>query len=151
MTNQMTGLRTRILLIDDSFSDALFVQEALKESKLSNNIDVMRDGFEALAFLRQEGKYKNAVHPDLILLDLNLPRMSGLEILAEIKSDNALKLIPVIMLSSSQAEDDILQSYNLYANAYVTKPVNFEQFITVIKSIQGFWIEIVKLPPDQKE
>ena len=143
--------QTKILLIDDSAGDVHFTREALRESKLSNHMDVVNDGMEALAFLRREGPYKDAVHPDLILLDLNLPRKGGLEILAEIRADDALKLIPVIILTDSEAEQDIVESYNLYANAYITKPVSFDQFIAVIKSIQGFWIEIVKLPPNEKE
>jgi CheY-like chemotaxis protein len=147
MNNQMINHETKILLIDDNPGDVRFTQEALRESKFTDQIDVISNGVEALAFLRREGQYKDAAHPDLILLDLNLPRKGGLEVLAEIKADNALKLIPVVILTSSQAEQDIVQSYDLYANAYVTKPVSFEQFIAVIKSIKGFWIEIVQLPP----
>lgn len=151
MINQTMKRRTKILLIDDNAGDVHFTQDVLRESKLSNHLDVISDGVEALAFLRQEGQYKNAVHPDLILLDLNLPRKGGLKILAEIKSEDSLKLIPVLILTDSEAEQDIVESYNLHANAYITKPVNFEQFIAVIKSIQGFWIEIVELPPNEKE
>jgi CheY-like chemotaxis protein len=151
MMNQIIKRQTKILLIDGNPGDVRFTQEALRKSGLGNHMDVIGDGVEALAFLRREGQYKDAVHPDLILLDLNLPGKSGLEILAEIKSDRALKLVPVIVLASSEAEQDIVQSYNLYANAYVKKPVSFEQFMTVIKSIQGFWVEIVKLPPNEKE
>lgn len=141
----------KILLIDDNAGDVNLTQYAFRESKLGNNINVLHDGVEALAFLRREGQYMDADSPDLILLDLNLPGMGGLEVLAEIRADDALRLIPVVILSTSQAEQDIVQSYNLYANAYVTKPVSFEQFLGVVKSIQGFWGEIVKLPPSERE
>jgi len=143
--------RTRILLIDDDSSDARLTREAFKDSKLGSDIEVVSDGVEALAFLRREGRYKNALQPDIILLDLRLPRKGGLEVLAEIKADDALKLIPVVILSNSKAEEDIVRSYNLYANAYILKPMNLQQFITMVKSIKGFWGEIVTLPPSQKE
>lgn len=141
----------KILLIDDNAGDVDLTRYAFRESKLSNNIDVLSSGVEALAFLRREGQYMDAVSPDIILLDLNLPEKGGLEVLAEIRADDALKLIPVVILTTSQVEQDIVQSYNLYANAYVTKPVSFEQFVGVIKSIQGFWGEIVKLPPSERD
>lgn len=141
----------KILLIDDNAGDADLTRYAFRESKLSNTIDVIHSGVEALAFLRREGRYMGADSPDLILLDLNLPGKGGLEVLAEIRADDALKLIPVVILTTSQAERDIVQSYNLYANAFVTKPVSLEQFVGVIKSIQGFWGEIVKLPPNERD
>src|SRR5258706_1331985 len=137
-----------ILLVEDNLGDIRLTREALKENKVRNAMDVVNDGVEALAFLRREGPHENAARPDLILLDLNLPKKGGLEVLAEIKADDALKSIPVVVLTTSQAEQDIVRSYNLYANAYVTKPVDLEQFIAVIKSIEDFWVEIVKLPPN---
>lgn len=139
-----------ILLVEDNPGDVRLTREALKESKVRNQMDVVNDGVEALAFLRREGKYKDAVRPDLVLLDLNLPKKGGLEVLAEIKGDAVLKTIPVVILTTSDAEQDILKSYSASANAYVTKPVDLEQFLDVIKSIEGFWVEIVKLPPDGK-
>jgi CheY-like chemotaxis protein len=137
-----------ILLVEDNPGDVRLTQEALRESKLHNNLSVARDGVEALAFLRREGPYATAPRPDLILLDLNLPRKDGREVLAEIKSDPHLRAIPVVVLTTSQAEQDIAQSYNLHANCYVTKPVDLEQFITVVQSIEGFWFSIVTLPND---
>jgi len=137
-----------IPLVEDNPGDVRLTREALKESKVRNAMDVVNDGVEALAFLRRQGKFESATRPDLILLDLNLPRMGGLEVLGEIKADDALKSIPVVILTTSQAEQDIVRSYKLFANAYVTKPVDLEQFITVIKSIEDFWVEIVRLPPN---
>lgn len=141
----------RILLIEDNVGDARLTQEILRDSKLSNRIDIIHNGLEALAFLRREGQYVNAVQPDLILLDLSLPAREGMEVLVEIKADDVLKLIPVIILTSSQGEQDIVRSYNLHANAYVVKPMNLDEFIAVIKSIEGFWFGVVKLPPSEKE
>jgi CheY-like chemotaxis protein len=135
-----------ILLVEDNPGDVRLTKESLDDAKVHNNMAVASDGMEAIAFLRQEGEYANATRPDLILLDLNLPRMNGFEVLDAIKEDPDLKRIPVVVLTTSQAEQDIVRSYNLYANAYVTKPVDLEQFIKVIKSIEGFWLEIVKLP-----
>ena len=137
-----------ILLVEDNPGDVRLTREALKESKVHNQMDVVSDGIEALAFLRRQAPFESAGRPDLILLDLNLPRMGGLEVLGEIKADDVLKSIPVVILTTSQAEQDIVHSYKLFANAYVTKPVDLEQFITVIKSIEDFWVEIVKLPPN---
>jgi CheY-like chemotaxis protein len=137
-----------ILLVEDNPGDVRLTQEALHESKLRNNLSVARDGVEALAFLRREGSYAGAPRPDLILLDLNLPRKDGREVLAEVKSDPALRTIPVVVLTTSKAEQDVVQSYNLHANCYVTKPVDLEQFITVVQSIEGFWFSIVTLPPE---
>jgi chemotaxis family two-component system response regulator Rcp1 len=135
-----------ILLVEDNLGDIRLTQEGLKETKLLNNLSVAMDGVEALDFLRRKGKYTDAVRPDLILLDLNLPKKDGREVLAEIKADENLKRIPVVILTSSRAEEDILKTYNLHANCYVTKPLDFDQFLTVIHSIDNFWLGIVKLP-----
>lgn len=136
-----------ILLVEDNPGDVRLTIEALKEGRFANLINVAVDGFEAMAFLRREGKYANAPKPDLILLDLNLPKKNGREVLAEIKMDSNLKRIPVVILTSSQAETDIVTTYNLHANCYITKPVDFEQFIRVVRSIEDFWFAVVKLPP----
>jgi chemotaxis family two-component system response regulator Rcp1 len=135
-----------ILLVEDNPGDVRLTVEGLKESKVRNNLHVARDGVEAMAFLRREGQHTGAVRPDLILLDLNLPRMDGREVLSEIKSDAKLKMIPVVVLTTSNAEQDVLRSYELQANCYITKPVDLEQFITVVKSIEDFWFSIVTLP-----
>jgi two-component system, chemotaxis family, response regulator Rcp1 len=135
-----------ILLVEDNPGDVRLTRESLNDAKVHNNMMVAGDGVEAMACLRREGPYVNASRPDLILLDLNLPRMNGFEVLDAIKEDPDLKRIPVVVLTTSQAEQDIIRSYNLYANAYVNKPVDLEQFIKVIKAIEGFWLEIVKLP-----
>ncbi len=138
-----------ILLIEDNPGDVRLTQEAIKEGRVHNIMHVVSDGVEAMAFLRRSGRYVTAMRPDLILLDLNLPKKSGLEVLAEIKVDEQLKRIPVIILTTSQAEQDILQSYNLHANAFVTKPVDLVNFINAVKSIEGFWLEIVQLPSNE--
>jgi chemotaxis family two-component system response regulator Rcp1 len=135
-----------ILLVEDNPGDVRLTQEALKENKLHNNLHVTRNGVEAMAFLRQEGKYAEAPRPGLVLLDLNLPRKDGREVLAEMKSDEALRRIPVVILTTSQAEEDILKTYDLHANCYITKPVDLDRFIKVIQSIKDFWLAIVKLP-----
>lgn len=135
-----------ILLVEDSPSDADLAVETLGESKVLNNLHVVEDGVEALAFLRREGAHANAPRPDVILLDLNLPKKSGLEVLTEIKSDPQLMRIPVVILTTSAAEEDILKSYSLHANCYITKPVDFEQFTKVVKLIEDFWLAVVKLP-----
>ena len=122
-------------------------QEALRDGKVINNLTVVSDGVEALDFLRQKGRYAGATRPDVILLDLNLPRKDGREVLAEIKEDPELKRIPVVVITSSSAEEDVLRSYNLHANCYISKPVDLEQFVAVVKSIEDFWMGIVKLPP----
>ena len=137
-----------ILLVEDNPGDVRLTIEALKEGKVANEINVAANGIEALAFLRREGKYENAPKPDLILLDLNLPKKNGREVLAEIKVDSRLKCIPVVVLTSSQAEKDIVTTYNLHANCYITKPIEFNAFMDVIKSIEDFWLTIVKLPPN---
>ena len=140
------GRPIEILLLEDNPGDVRLTVEGLKESKVRNNLHVARDGVEAMEFLRREGQHTGAVRPDLILLDLNLPRMDGREVLLEIKSDAKLKTIPVVVLTTSRAEHDVLRSYELQANCYITKPVDLEQFITVVKSIEDFWFTIVTLP-----
>jgi chemotaxis family two-component system response regulator Rcp1 len=134
-----------ILLVEDKPGDVRLTQEALRDAKVRNNVHVAADGDEAMAFLRNEGRHARTPRPDVILLDLNLPRKSGREVLDEIKQDDRLKHIPVVILTTSQAEQDVLQSYRLRANAYVTKPLDLEQFLKVVKSIEQFWLEIVKL------
>lgn len=140
------GRPAEFLLVEDNPGDVRLTREALKESKLRNNLSVVGDGVEAVAFLRQEGKYADAPRPDVILLDLNLPRKGGREVLAEIKADPILKRIPVVVITSSEAEQDVLASYDLHVNCYVTKPVDLDQFIRVVQSIGTFWLTIVKLP-----
>jgi two-component system, chemotaxis family, response regulator Rcp1 len=137
-----------ILLVEDNAADVRLTEEALKEGKVRNNLHVARDGMEALEFLRREGKHAKATRPDLILLDLNLPRRDGREVLADIKNDPDLRLIPVVVLTTSSAEADILKSYKLHANCYITKPVDLEQFVSVVKSIDDFWLTVVRLPSD---
>ncbi len=136
-----------ILLVEDSPSDTTLTIEALAAGKVANRLYNVEDGVEAMAYLRREGKYKKATRPDLIMLDLNLPRKDGREVLAELKNDPALKIIPVIVLTTSRSDEDILRSYELNANCYITKPVDFEHFINVVKSIENFWLSIVTLPP----
>jgi chemotaxis family two-component system response regulator Rcp1 len=140
------GNPIEILLVEDNPGDVRLTVEALKEAKVRNNLHVAEDGVEALALLRQEGKYTDAPRPDLILLDLNLPKKDGREVLAEIKEDPNLKRIPVVVLTVSQAEEDILKTYDLHANCYISKPVDLDRFLTVVKSIEDFWLTIVKLP-----
>lgn len=137
----------RVLLVEDNPGDIRLTQEAFRENKMLNSLSVVKDGVEAMEFLLQEGKYEAALRPDLILLDLNLPRKDGREVLAEIKSDSSLKLIPVVILTTSDADEDILKSYELHANCYIKKPVDLEQFINVVRSIEDFWVAVVKLPP----
>jgi chemotaxis family two-component system response regulator Rcp1 len=139
--------RVEILLVEDNPGDIRLTVEALKENKMPNKLNVVNDGAEALAFLYKRGKYADAPRPDLILLDLNLPKMNGLEILEEIKTDPALKRIPVVIFTASSAQRDIFNSYNHHVNCYITKPVHLEQFIAVVKSIENFWLTVVKLPP----
>jgi two-component system response regulator len=136
-----------ILLVEDSPGDILIAREALSEAKLLNTIHVAEDGVEAMDFLHKRGKFASAPTPDLILLDLNLPRKSGREVLAEIKADEKFKHIPVVVLTTSSAEEDILKSYNLHANCYVVKPVEFDSFVKAVQSIQHFWFSVVTLPP----
>jgi CheY-like chemotaxis protein len=136
----------QILLVEDNPGDVRLTREALKEAKFRNKVEVVGDGVEALAYLRQQGQYSGAMRPHLIMLDLNLPRMDGREVLAAIKKDADLRRIPVVVLSSSEAESDIARAYELHANAYVTKPVDIDHFLQVVKAIEEFWVEIVKLP-----
>jgi len=147
MSNQTTGQPIEILLVEDNPGDVRLTLEALKEGKVLNNLSVVGDGVEALAFLRREGKNGDAPYPDLILLDLNLPKMNGYEVLRKIKEDPSLRRIPVVILTVSKDEEDILKSYDLHANCYITKPVNLDQFINIVESIEDFWLTIVKLPP----
>jgi CheY-like chemotaxis protein len=135
-----------ILLVEDSLGDARLTIEALKENKVLNTISHVTDGVEALAFLYQQGQYSNATRPDLILLDLNMPKMDGREVLEKIKQDEKLKRIPVVILTTSQADEDIIKSYDLNANCYISKPVDLDQFMAVIKSIKTFWLSVVKYP-----
>src|SRR5258707_12699390 len=135
-----------ILLVEDNAGDVRLTREVLRDSKVRNNLIVANNGQEALACLRKQGKFTGTVRPDLILFDLNLPVKAGREVLAEIKSDPDLKRIPVVILTTSKAEEDILKTYNLHANCYVTKPVDLEQFVKVVKSLEDFWLAIVKLP-----
>ena len=136
-----------VLLVEDDPGDVLMTQEAFEEHKLRNRLNVVCDGEQALSYLRKEGRYADVTTPDLILLDLNLPRRDGREVLAEIKKDEELCRIPVVVLTTSQADEDILRSYQLHANAYVTKPVDFERFISVVRQIDEFFVSVVKLPP----
>lgn len=136
-----------ILLVEDNPGDVRLIQEALQDGKLLNRVVTVTDGQKALAYLRKEGSYAQATRPDLILLDLNIPRKDGREVLAEIKADPHLRSIPVVIVTSSQAEEDILRSYNTHANCYVTKPVDLEKFVAVVRAIEEFWVTIVKLPP----
>jgi CheY-like chemotaxis protein len=136
-----------ILLVEDSPSDAEFTNEALKEAKVRNHLSIVEDGVQAMEFLRRQGRYSNAPRPDLIMLDLNLPRKDGREVLAELKADDSLKLIPVVVLTTSRAEEDVLRAYQLHANCYITKPVDFQQFLSVVRSIESFWLFVVTLPP----
>lgn len=145
-TANQTAKQIEILLVEDNEGDVGLVEEVFQEAKIMNNLNIAEDGEEAILFLRKEGKFSNVPSPDIILLDLNLPGKDGREVLKEIKEDGELKRIPVVILTTSKAEEDILKSYNLHANSYITKPVDFDQFIKVIKSIENFWLDIVKLP-----
>ena len=143
------GRAVEILLVEDNPGDVRLTREAFREGKIRNNLYVAEDGVEGMAFLRREGKYADAVRPDIILLDLNLPKKNGIDVLAEIKTDEVLKRIPVVILTTSVAEQDVLRSYDQHANCYIVKPVDLEQFLRVIQTIEDFWVTIVKLPrPD---
>jgi len=148
---EFPGKPIDILLVEDNVGDARLAKEALKESKLKNDLHIVGDGIDAMDFLHGKGKFLNAPRPDLILLDLNLPKKDGREVLAEIKNDIDLKRIPVVILTISKAEEDILKTYNLHANCYITKPLDLDQFMKVVRSIEDFWLTIVKLPPDGKK
>jgi len=139
-----------ILLVEDSPGDVRLTIKALSETKVSNNLHVAVDGMEALAFLRRQGEYADATEPDLILLDLDLPRLNGRGVLAELKADPQLRHIPVVILTTSTADRDILDTYDLHANCYISKPINLEQFVSIVQSIDSFWLSIVKLPPREE-
>ena len=149
MSERPVGHAVEILLVEDNPGDVRLTQEALKETKLQNNLSVVLDGESALAFLRRDGEYAGAPRPDLILLDLNLPKKGGREVLAEIKADPALRRIPVAVLTMSGSEEDIVKSYDLHANCYIRKPLDIGQFMTVVQCVEDFWFSIVKLPPDK--
>lgn len=151
MNMDTSGRPADFLLVEDNPGDVRLTQEALKNHKVKNNLHVVTDGEEAMDFLRRRGEHQNAPRPDIILLDLNLPKKDGREVLAEIKSDPDLKTIPVVVITSSEAEQDIVKSYNLNANCYVTKPVDLDQFIKVVQSVNEFWLTIVKLPSSSKQ
>ncbi len=142
------GAPVDILLVEDNPGDVRLTQEALQDARITNHMSVAEDGVQALAFLRRQDRYAEAPRPDLILLDLNLPRKDGREVLAEVKADPQLWRIPVVVLTTSQAERDVLRAYDLHANCYITKPVDLDQFLTVVKSIEDFWLTVVKLPTD---
>jgi CheY-like chemotaxis protein len=148
MNIEGSGRPIEILLVEDSPGDVRLTQEVLKEAKVRNQLHVVGDGAEAMTFLKKEGKYADAPRPDLILLDLNLPKKDGREVLDEIKSDENLRRIPVVVLTISKSEEDVFKSYDLHANCYITKPVDLDQFLKVVKSIEDFWLTIVKLPED---
>ncbi|MDO8209899.1 response regulator [Conexibacter sp. CPCC 206217] len=135
-----------VLLVEDDPGDTLMIREAFEDNKVRNTLACVKDGVEAMQYLRREGEYADAPRPDLVLLDLNLPRKDGREVLAEIKGDDRLSTIPVVVLTTSQAEEDVLRSYRLHANAYVTKPVDFDRFIEVVRQIDEFFVTVVKLP-----
>jgi CheY-like chemotaxis protein len=145
--NNPDGRSIEILLVEDSPSDTELTQEALREAKVRNHLSTVEDGVQAMDFLRRRGEYVGVSKPDLIMLDLNLPRKDGREVLAEIKQDPELKTIPVVVLTTSQAEQDVLHAYHLHANCYIAKPVDFEQFLQAVRSIESFWLMLVTLPP----
>ncbi len=147
MSDTASAHPIEILLVEDNPGDVRLMRETFREGKIENRISVVEDGVEALAFLHREGKYSSAPRPDLILLDLNLPQKNGHEVLAEIKQDADLKRIPVCVITSSAAEKDIVEAYNNYVNCYLTKPVDLEQFIGVVRSVKDFWLSIVEFPP----
>jgi chemotaxis family two-component system response regulator Rcp1 len=148
MVSEKIGDPVKILLVEDNAADVRLTKEALIEGKVRNSMAVVKDGVEALAFLRKEGKYQDEILPDLILLDLNMPRMDGREVLEIIKSDLDFKRIPVVILTTSKDEEDILTTYNNHANCFITKPVDLDNFLAVINTIEEFWLTIVKLPPN---
>jgi CheY-like chemotaxis protein len=139
-----------VLLVEDDAGDVLLIREAFEHNKVHNNLAVVSDGVEAIEYLRREGEYADAPRPDLMLLDLNLPRKDGREVLAEVKADPGLRSIPVVVLTTSKAEEDVLRSYDLHANAYVTKPVDFDRFIEVVRQIDEFFVSVVKLPEHRR-
>jgi len=147
MIGDSSGRPVEILLIEDNPADVRLTQEALIEGKVLNNLTVANDGVEGLAVLRREGKHANVARPDIIFLDLNLPKKDGREVLMEIKQDDSLRRIPVVVLTTSRAEQDLLRTYDLHVNCYIVKPVDLDQFVTVVQSIEDFWFTVVKLPP----
>ncbi len=144
--NSSTGKPINILIVEDNPGDARLIKEVLNEGKILNDLHIVKDGVEAMEFLHKRGEYAKAPRPDLIILDLNLPKKDGREVLAEVKSDQHLKSIPIVIMTTSNAEEDILKSYNLHANCYITKPLDFHQFVKVVESIENFWFSMVKLP-----
>lgn len=148
MSHAASGRPIEILLVEDNPGDVRLTREVLRDGKVNNHLNVVQDGTEALAFLYRQGNYASAPRPDLILLDLNLPKKDGREVLVTIKEDDSLRRIPVVILTTSQAEEDILRAYNLHGNCYITKPVDLDQFIRIVKSIEEFWLTIVKLPTE---
>lgn len=146
MHNAADGKPIEILLVEDNPGDVRLAVEALRDAKVANRLHIVEDGVEAMSFLRREGRYADVPQPNLILLDLNLPRKDGREVLAEIKQDADLKRIPVVILTSSAAEQDVVQAYNLYANCYITKPMDLDQFLKIVRSIEDFWLIVVTLP-----
>jgi CheY-like chemotaxis protein len=148
MNGEASGKPIEILLVEDDPGDVRLTQEALKSAKVLNHLSVAGDGVEAMAFLRRQGKHAKVPSPDLILLDLNLPRKDGRAVLAEVKADPDLRRIPVVVLTTSQDERDVLEAYNTHANCYITKPVDLKQFLAVVEAIDNFWLTIVKLPPN---
>ncbi len=147
MNSSRGGRPIQILMAEDNPDDIELTIEALKDARVGNFLSVVKDGEEAIAYLRCQGKYKQAIRPDLILLDLNMPKKNGRDVLREIKNDPHLKRIPVVILTTSQAEEDIRHTYDLHANCYITKPVDFNQFLKVVRCIEDFWLTVVKLPP----
>jgi len=148
--NRNEGRPVEILLVEDSLSDTELTLEALRDFKVRNHVSVVEDGVQAMQFLRREGSYAQAPRPDMIMLDLNLPRKDGREVLADIKSDDRLKTIPIVVMTTSRAEQDVLRAYQLSANCYINKPVDFNQFLEVVHSIESFWLYVVTLPPAPK-
>ena len=142
------GRAIEILLVEDNEGDARLAIEALRDAKVRNNLSWVKDGIEALAYLRNEGEYAGSLRPDVILLDLNLPKKDGREVLAEVKEDESLRRIPVVVLTVSQADEDIIRSYDLHANCFISKPIDLEQFMRVVQAVEDFWLTIVKLPPN---
>jgi chemotaxis family two-component system response regulator Rcp1 len=149
MSEAFDSRAVEILLVEDNPGDARLTLEALKEGRIQNNLSHARDGVEAMAFLRREGEFRDAPTPDIILLDLNLPRKDGREVLAELKQDPGLRSIPVVVLTTSEAEQDIVKTYDLHANCYITKPVDLDKFIGIVRAIESFWLAVVKLPSAQ--
>ncbi len=146
MTDTYCGRLVEILLVEDNSGDVRLTQEVFKEAKMLNHLNVVGDGVDAMAFLRREGRYADVVRPDIVLLDLNLPRRSGRDVLEEMKGDPALRNIPIVILTTSEAEQDVLDAYEHHANCYITKPVGLEQFVDIVRSISQFWLSIVALP-----